>query len=118
MPKRTKKIQLARVKMSCVQWKGASVSRRQTLVKYVGKLRRKPFVAGLLKSLLYSQFKVTPASNYGKEKEDEAINQFSEKTGLSVVKCELFVDNTKSFLSASPDELINEDSTILGSFLG
>ncbi|XP_045764081.1 uncharacterized protein LOC123866492 [Maniola jurtina] len=76
------------------------------------KLRRKTSVAGLLKSLLYSQFKGTPATNYGKEKEDEAIKQFSEETGLSVVKCGLFVDSCKGFLAASPDGLINEDSII------
>lgn len=65
-----------------------------------------------MKSLLYSQFKGTPATNYGKEKEDEAVKEFSNETGLCVVKCGLFVDKNKSFLAASPDGLINEDSII------
>jgi len=76
------------------------------------KLRKTTSVTGLLKSLLYSQFKGTLATNYGKEKEDEAIQQFIEETGLPVSKCGLFVDKHKTFLAASPDGLVEEDSIV------
>ncbi|KAL4702617.1 hypothetical protein ACJJTC_016093 [Scirpophaga incertulas] len=76
------------------------------------KLPKTTSVAGLLKSLLYSQFEGTLATNYGKEKENEAIQQFTEETGLMVSKCGLFIDKHKTFLAASPDGLVGEDSIV------
>lgn len=93
-----------------------AVERRKRLTAsnfgQICKLRKTTSVAGLLKSLLYSQFKGTLATNYGREKEDEAIQQFIEETGLQVSKCGLFVDKHKPFLAASPDGLVEEDSVV------
>lgn len=50
----------------------------------------------MLKFLLYNEFKVTVATNYGKEKESDATKQFVEETGLQVTICELFVEWNKN----------------------
>lgn len=76
------------------------------------KMRPKTSVRKTLESLLYNEFKGTAATNYGKEKESEAIDQFTKETGLQIVQCGLFVDENKSFLAASPDGLIGEDSIV------
>lgn len=78
----------------------------------VCKMRLNTSVRSILESLLYSQFKGTVATNYGKNNESEAIKQFSKETGLKVVESGLFVDKNKPFLAASPDGLIGDDTLI------
>jgi hypothetical protein len=66
-----------------------------------------------IQQLLYSNSSISSKSlQYGQCNEKHAREIFEEEFSMSVVSCGLFVHEEYSFLGASPDGLIDEDSII------
>ena len=62
----------------------------------------------LVKYLLYGEFQGNEHTEWGNEKEQKAIDQYSTEHGVAVTKAGLFIDKELHFLAASPDGLIDD----------
>lgn len=76
------------------------------------KMRPTTHCKSYVKTLLYSTFIGNQNTNWGKDHEDTAIEQFEELTNFHVKKCGFFVDPKRPYLGASPDGLIRNNAIV------
>ncbi|KAK4881734.1 hypothetical protein RN001_005053 [Aquatica leii] len=76
------------------------------------KLRKTTSTAKTVSSLLYSSFMGSQATTFGLEKESIAIALFEKKTGKTVNKSGLVIDDNLPYLACSPDGLIDNHAII------
>jgi hypothetical protein len=55
----------------------------------------------------------TKAVNHGRVQEQEAVQKFSQMTGLTVQRCGLFIDVANPHLAATPDGHVVEEDALL-----
>ena len=64
-------------------------------------------------SMLYKTNAInTPAVNWGKQHEEDAISATEEQMDLKIEKCGLFIDLENAFLCATPDGLVGDDTVV------
>lgn len=63
--------------------------------------------------MLYSLDVDTTATRYGRTHESIALEELSEKYGLDISRCGLFIDREYPFLAATPDGLVNDGEGIV-----
>lgn len=99
--------------VNCNLWK-AERHKRLTASSFgrVCKMRNSTPRAKTVISLLYSNFRGTKATRYGKEKEPIAIESLEALLGKKVREAGLFVDEKLPWLAATPDGLIDEDTIV------
>lgn len=76
------------------------------------KMRASTHCQNIVKTLLYGTFNGNQYTQWGKDHEDTAIEQFEELQNFHVQQCGFFVDLEESYLGASPDGLIGNDTII------
>lgn len=66
-----------------------------------------------VRGLLYSDFKGNEAVRWGCDHEDVALRCFEDVTGFTVKKCGLFIDESKPFVAASPDGVLESQDALV-----
>lgn len=97
----------------CDLWK---IKRRLRLTSSnfgkVCKLRASTSRKNIVKNILYNNFSVNLATNYGIEIELLAKATFEQKTLFQILPAGLFIDKTYNFLAASPDRLLENNRIV------
>lgn len=65
--------------------------------------------ATMINNILYPSFIDTAAIKYGRAQEEVVRKELAAKLKKDVKPCGLFIDSENPYLSASPDELIDEN---------
>ncbi|XP_063910990.1 uncharacterized protein LOC135128089 isoform X2 [Zophobas morio] len=76
------------------------------------KMRHSTSCQATVKSLLYSTFSGSTATDWGKTHEPMAVEAFQIANDVTVEPCGLFIDANFGFLAASPDGLIGNNAII------
>ncbi|XP_076635450.1 uncharacterized protein LOC143348738 [Colletes latitarsis] len=78
----------------------------------VCRLRKETPRANTLKSIMYPQLQHLHSVQYGRKNEAKALRQLEEELGKHIVPCGLLIDTALSYLGATPDGVVDDDTIV------